>query len=202
MAPDSARYTLAPEALRDLEGVWAYGAETWSADQADRYLDELVQAFDRVARSPTLFRERLEFSHPGPDLSLSQPSDCLCGSGRAGDHPARSRWRQDWQAILRALDWRASSAIPRQAGPADYADTMPKTSQDSLEDTIASRISRALAERIIHGELVPGSRLARIISPRNSAQAMCRCARPFGGLRRKALSSAFPVAACASQAST
>ncbi|MBO3759180.1 GntR family transcriptional regulator [Ciceribacter sp. L1K23] len=29
------------------------------------------------------------------------------------------------------------------------------------DDTIAGRISRALAERIIHGELVPGSRLAQ-----------------------------------------
>ena len=29
------------------------------------------------------------------------------------------------------------------------------------DDTIATRISRALAERIIHGELVPGSRLAQ-----------------------------------------
>ena len=38
---------------------------------------------------------------------------------------------------------------------------MPKKPEDSPEDTIASRISRALAERIIHGELVPGSRLAQ-----------------------------------------
>ena len=38
---------------------------------------------------------------------------------------------------------------------------MPKTRDDSGQDTIASRISRALAERIIHGELVPGSRLAQ-----------------------------------------
>ncbi len=33
--------------------------------------------------------------------------------------------------------------------------------QKDQDDTIASRISRALAERIIHGELVPGSRLAQ-----------------------------------------
>eukprot|EP01032_Pedospumella_encystans_P034712 gene34712-39246_t len=40
-------------------------------------------------------------------------------------------------------------------------DRMLKTRDDSLKDTVASRISRALAERIIHGELVPGSRLAQ-----------------------------------------
>ena len=40
-------------------------------------------------------------------------------------------------------------------------DRMPKTRDDSLKDTVASRISRALAERIIHGELVPGARLAQ-----------------------------------------
>eukprot|EP01041_Mallomonas_annulata_P034378 gene34378-57135_t len=48
----------------NLEGIWAYGAETWSVNQADRYLDELTHAFERIAQSPTLFRERLEFSPP------------------------------------------------------------------------------------------------------------------------------------------
>jgi toxin ParE1/3/4 len=104
MAPDSARYTLAPEALRDLETVWAYGAETWSADQADRYLDELVQAFDRVAGSPTLFRERLEFTPPVRICPYR--SHLIVYLGLEGQVTILRilGGRQDWQAILRALD--------------------------------------------------------------------------------------------------
>ncbi|EKF57594.1 plasmid stabilization system protein [Agrobacterium albertimagni AOL15] len=104
MAPASARYTLAPEALRDLEDVWAYGAETWSADQADRYLDELVLAFDRVARSPTLFRERLEFM---PPVRIYPYRSHLIVYVDIEGQVAILRilgGRQDWQAILRALD--------------------------------------------------------------------------------------------------
>ncbi|WP_407818396.1 GntR family transcriptional regulator, partial [Staphylococcus aureus] len=36
---------------------------------------------------------------------------------------------------------------------------MPKTAKNSPEDTIAARISRTLADRIVRGELSPGERL-------------------------------------------
>lgn len=104
MAPDSARYTLAPEALRDLESIWAYGAETWSPDQADRYLDELVQAFDRVSRSPTPFREHLEFSPPVRIYPYRSHLIVYLGSEGQGTILRILGGRQDWQAILRALD--------------------------------------------------------------------------------------------------
>ena len=104
MAPDSARYTLAPEALRDLENIWAYGAETWSPDQADCYLDELVQAFDRVARSPTLFRERLEFTPPVRIYPYRSHLIVYLGPGGQVTILRILGGRQDWQAILRALD--------------------------------------------------------------------------------------------------
>ena len=104
MAPDSARYTLAPEAVRDLERIWAYGAETWSADRADHYLDELVLAFERVAQSPALHHQRLEFtppvriypfrSHLIVYLDLEGQVTILRILGG----------RQDWQVIMRALD--------------------------------------------------------------------------------------------------
>jgi toxin ParE1/3/4 len=104
MAPASRGYTIAPEALRDLERVWAYGAETWSPDRADHYLDELVLAFERVAQSPALHRQRLEFtppvriypfrSHLIVYLDLEGQVTILRILGG----------RQDWQAILRALD--------------------------------------------------------------------------------------------------
>lgn len=104
MAPANRGYTIAPEALRDLESVWAYGAETWSPDQADHYIDELVLAFERVTQSPALHRQRLEFtppvriypfrSHLIVYLDLEGQVTILRILGG----------RQDWQAILRALD--------------------------------------------------------------------------------------------------
>ncbi|MDM7978766.1 MAG: type II toxin-antitoxin system RelE/ParE family toxin [Rhizobium sp.] len=104
MAPASARYTLAPEAQRGLETVWAYGAETCSTDQADRYLDELVQAFDRVARSPTLFRERLEFMPPVRIYPYRGHLIVYVGLEGQVTILRILGGRQDWQAILRALD--------------------------------------------------------------------------------------------------
>ncbi|MFN3506094.1 MAG: type II toxin-antitoxin system RelE/ParE family toxin [Allorhizobium sp.] len=104
MAPASRAYTIAPEALRDLESIWAYDAETWAPDQADRYVDELVQAFDRVARSPTLFRERLEFTPPVRIYPYR--SHLIVYLGLEGQVTILRilGGRQDWQAILRALE--------------------------------------------------------------------------------------------------
>jgi toxin ParE1/3/4 len=104
MAPDSARYTLAPEALRDLEGVWAYGAETWSANQADRYLDELTHAFERIAQSPTVFRERLEFVPPVRIYPFRGHLIVYIGAEREVAILRVLGGRQNWQAILRAID--------------------------------------------------------------------------------------------------
>jgi len=104
MAPDRRGYAIAPEALRDIEGIWAYGAETWSPDQADRYLDELVQAFDRVARSPTLFRECLEFTPPVRIYPYRSHLIVYLGPEGQVTILRILGGRQDWQAILRALD--------------------------------------------------------------------------------------------------
>lgn len=104
MAPASARYTLAPEALRDIEGAWAYGAETWSANQADRYLDELTHAFERIARSLTVFRERLEFVPPVRIHPFRSHLIVYIGAEREVTILRVLGGRQDWQAILRAID--------------------------------------------------------------------------------------------------
>jgi toxin ParE1/3/4 len=45
-------YRLAPAAERDLEEIWRYGRDQWGADQADRYADQLIGAFEALARSP------------------------------------------------------------------------------------------------------------------------------------------------------
>jgi toxin ParE1/3/4 len=36
----------------DLLGIWQYTFESWGADQADEYLDELEQAISRLASIP------------------------------------------------------------------------------------------------------------------------------------------------------
>ncbi|GHH05122.1 type II toxin-antitoxin system RelE/ParE family toxin [Pseudodonghicola xiamenensis] len=44
-----AGYDLTHAAEEDLRGIWAYTYETWGADQADRYLDQIETCFDTVA---------------------------------------------------------------------------------------------------------------------------------------------------------
>ncbi|RKE85784.1 type II toxin-antitoxin system RelE/ParE family toxin [Rhizobium sp. AG855] len=104
MAPASGTYAIAPEALRDLETIWTYGAEIWSVDQADRYLDELVLAFDRVGRTPTLFRECLEFTPPVRIYPFSSHLIVYIGVGGEVTILRVLGGGQDWQAILRAID--------------------------------------------------------------------------------------------------
>ena len=43
------RYRLSPLADTDLEDIWLYTLETWSRDQADRYLRTLFSAFADLA---------------------------------------------------------------------------------------------------------------------------------------------------------
>ena len=45
-------YRLTPAAEHDLAAIWTYTVERWGMDQAQRYLDIMVQAFSELARSP------------------------------------------------------------------------------------------------------------------------------------------------------
>lgn len=45
----SADYRLSPLAEADLEDIWRYTLENWSANQADRYIGELIEAFEDLA---------------------------------------------------------------------------------------------------------------------------------------------------------
>ena len=49
-----AEYRLAPEAKRDLEAIWLYTLEEWGLKQANRYTDELTDAFAQLAARPKL----------------------------------------------------------------------------------------------------------------------------------------------------
>ncbi|ESQ81424.1 type II toxin-antitoxin system RelE/ParE family toxin [Asticcacaulis benevestitus] len=47
-----ARYRLAPTAERDLEHIWRTTAKEWGIDQAHRYTDILIAAFEKLAEAP------------------------------------------------------------------------------------------------------------------------------------------------------
>ncbi len=61
-------YRLAPRAESDLEEIWLYTSENWSFDQADRYHNAIVDAFEDLAAGrwtgrPVDIREGY-FKHP------------------------------------------------------------------------------------------------------------------------------------------
>ncbi|SEW36082.1 toxin ParE1/3/4 [Aliiroseovarius sediminilitoris] len=62
--PTRATYRLTPAAENDLADIWRYGTRTWSADQADRYLDTLITGFELIADQPEISRLRVEFTPP------------------------------------------------------------------------------------------------------------------------------------------
>jgi toxin ParE1/3/4 len=65
MARGAAReYRLTPAALDDLQGIWIHSAQTWSADQADRYVTGITAAIEGLCAFPESARERTEFDPP------------------------------------------------------------------------------------------------------------------------------------------
>lgn len=49
-----AEYRLTPAAERDLEAIWAYTQKQWGAEQANRYIDILTEAFAELAQFPKI----------------------------------------------------------------------------------------------------------------------------------------------------
>jgi toxin ParE1/3/4 len=101
---EARRYRLTPRALEDLDEIWRYSAETWSIAQADRYVDELVRAFEALAAFPSLARERHEFS---PPVRIHVHLDQLIIYVLVHDRVDILRLlggRQDWVSILRAAE--------------------------------------------------------------------------------------------------
>ncbi len=56
MAKRAKAYRLAPLAVQDLEGVYIYALRTWSLRQAERYIGDLVTAFEGLANGSELGR--------------------------------------------------------------------------------------------------------------------------------------------------
>ncbi len=46
------RYVLSPRAQADLDGIWEYTADTWSVDQAERYVRLIADGISTVAAKP------------------------------------------------------------------------------------------------------------------------------------------------------
>lgn len=51
-------------ALRDLENIWSFTAQSWSPDQADVYVRGLYSTLERISENPQIVRERIEFTPP------------------------------------------------------------------------------------------------------------------------------------------
>jgi toxin ParE1/3/4 len=49
-----AEYRLTPAAEGDLEAIWTYTLQQWSAEPADRYIDTLTAAPVELAQSPKI----------------------------------------------------------------------------------------------------------------------------------------------------
>lgn len=45
-------YRLAPKAREDMETVWLYSLTQWGAQQTERYIDDLTEAFEFLAKNP------------------------------------------------------------------------------------------------------------------------------------------------------
>lgn len=56
------KFRLLPEAEKDLESIWQYTAKNWGANQADYYIDGLVDIFKLLSENPLTCCERNEFT--------------------------------------------------------------------------------------------------------------------------------------------
>ncbi|SOC83385.1 toxin ParE1/3/4 [Ensifer adhaerens] len=98
------RYRLTPQAISDLEAIWAYGAEVWSVEQAEAYTDELTRIFNLIATFPEIAREYREFSTP---VRVHTHRTHIVIYVTQSDYVLIVRilgGRQDWQKILASID--------------------------------------------------------------------------------------------------
>ena len=47
-----AKYKISVEAEKDLEKIWAYTFETWSLEQADRYINQIFEEIEYISTKP------------------------------------------------------------------------------------------------------------------------------------------------------
>lgn len=60
-----AKYQLAEKALEDLRGIWRYTLKTWSEEQAEKYVRNLMDAFEVIAKKPDSMGKSYEHVRAG-----------------------------------------------------------------------------------------------------------------------------------------
>ncbi len=103
-AREFASCRLTPRAEADLEDIWLYTAQTWSPDQADTYIDNLVHTIDTLVAMPTIARERDEFD---PPVRIHPAAEHLIIYRVAEPILLVIRilgGRQNWRAMLEVID--------------------------------------------------------------------------------------------------
>jgi len=97
-------YRLTPAAQNDLEKIWFYTAQAWSAAQADRYTDILEDTLERLLFMPEMARDRGEFDPPAR-IHPSAAHLIICRiAGNQLLILLVLGASHDWPAILRAVD--------------------------------------------------------------------------------------------------
>jgi len=98
-------YLLTPEAQKDLEDIWLYSYETWSENQANRYIEILEDTFVRLSYMPEQARELLDFAPPVRIFPSAKHIIIIYRiSGEAIVIIRVLGARQDWMTILHKLD--------------------------------------------------------------------------------------------------
>ena len=104
MGPEPLPLHLTPQAQADLEAIWLYTFDRWGPMQADRYLDMLFDSLEMLAEMPGLARLHPEIT---PPVRLHPRGSHVIVYTDASDTVTILRVlgaRQDWRALLRALD--------------------------------------------------------------------------------------------------
>jgi toxin ParE1/3/4 len=91
-------YALRPAALRDLEEIWNYTAQTWSPAQAETYSRKLLAAFDRIVAEPEIAREREEYTPPVRILRVESHVVIYRLAGDQVDIVRVRHGREDWMS--------------------------------------------------------------------------------------------------------
>lgn len=95
-------YRLSPAAQDDLEDIWQYTVQMWSADQAETYLRGLAEALGILVAHPNIARERRDII---PPVRLHPYRSHLIVYRVEPDHLSVIRilhTRQHWQELLRS----------------------------------------------------------------------------------------------------
>lgn len=95
---------ITPRTQQDLEEIWRYSADIWSPDQADAYIDNLIQTIDTLAAMPSLALEKSEFT---PPVRIHPTGRHLVIYRIEVDYLLIIRilgGQQDWQAVLARIE--------------------------------------------------------------------------------------------------